>query len=148
MAGFSGFSSHSGLTDVLQCFSRQSEHLLRLVDAIMCANGALSRGEREAIAAFVSQQFATPYCVLFHTVFSEAFSGPVAAMNATVRPLLTYAEAILDPDADHVGAAFEAARNAGRSVEALYEVVDLCDLLSFINTIVRAAGMEPPEAIT
>lgn len=118
------------------------------MDAIICANGALSRGEREAIAAFVSQQIATPYCVLFHTVFSEAFSGPVAATIATVRPLLTYAKAILDPDADQVGAAFEAARNAGRSVEALYEVVDLCGLISFVNTIVRAAGIEPPEAIT
>ncbi|WP_299722347.1 hypothetical protein [uncultured Tateyamaria sp.] len=148
MTGFSGLSKTSSLSDVLQRFPRHSERLLRLLDVIMCDDGALGRGEREAIAAFVSQQTTTPYCVIYHTVFSEAFSGPIAATNESIRPLLTYAGAVLGPDRDRISAAFDAARHAGWSEDALHEVVEVCGLFSLINTIVRAAGIDPPKAIS
>ncbi len=145
MAVFERLSSESSLSDVLKKFPRNSERLLRLLDDIMCADGELSRGEREAIAAFVSKQNTTQYCVFYHTVFSEVFSGPIDDTNRRIKPLLDYARCLRLRDKNEIGSAFELARQAGWGESALYEVVEVCGIFDFINTIVLASGIETPD---
>jgi len=145
MTNFVGLSSDSGLSDVLKMFPRNSEILLRLLDEIMCADGELSRGEREAIAAFISKQNKTPYCVFYHTVFSEIFSGPLEDTNKRIEPLLAYARCLNSKNSDEIATAFDAARKAGWSECATYEVVEVCGIFDFINTIVLASGINTPE---
>ena len=43
--------------------------------------------------------------------------------------------------------AFAAATSAGWSEAALYEVVEVCGMFSFINTIVRATGLAAPDQV-
>ncbi len=145
MTNFDGLSVDSGLTDVLKLFPRNSEMLLRLLNDIMCADGALSRGEREAIAAFISKQNTTPYCIFYHTVFSEVFAGPVEDTNKRIKPLLTYALSLHSKNSDKIKEAFDAALSAGWSEVAVYEVVEVCGIFDFINNIVLASGISTPE---
>ncbi|MBO6894287.1 MAG: hypothetical protein JJ866_20255 [Roseibium sp.] len=145
MTNFVGLSSDSGLSDVLKMFPRNSEILLRLLDEIMCADGELSRGDREAIAAFISKQNTTPYCVFYHTLFSEVFSGPIEETNRRIQPLLTYARCLHSKNGDEIATAFEAARKAGWGENAIYEVVEVCGIFGFINTIVLASGINTPD---
>lgn len=145
MTIFAGLSAESGLSDVLKMFPRNSERLLRLLDDIMCADGELSRGDREAIAALVSKQNTTEYCVFYHTVFSEVFSGPIEDTNTRIQPLLNYARCLQGRDSDEIASAFELARQAGWGESALYEVVEVCGIFDFINTIVLASGINTPN---
>ena len=145
MTNFNGLSSASGLSDVLKLFPRNSERLLRLFNDVMCEDGELSRGEREAIAAFISKQNTTPYCEFYHTAFSEVFSGPVADTNERIQPLLAYALSLHSKNGDEIKKAFEKALKAGWNERALYEVVEVCGIFDFINTIVLASGIDTPE---
>lgn len=145
MAKFSGLSSESGLTDVLKRFPKNAERLVQLLNDIMCDDGELSRGEREAIAAFMSKLNTTPYCVFYHTMFSEAFSGPVDTTNERLQPLLDYARCLHGKKSTAVKDAFDAALDAGWSEAAIYEVVEVSGIFNFINTIVIAAGLTEPE---
>lgn len=145
MGGFSGITAQSGLTEVLTHFPRNSAPLLQLLDRIMCAEGALTRGEREAIAAHVSGLNDVGYCVFYHQMFSEVFSGPVAETQARIRPLLAYADALHRNDEAAIDRSFAAAIGAGWHEAALYEVVEVCGIFSFINMIVRAMGLATPE---
>ena len=145
MTNFTNLSSDSGISDVFNLFPRNSEKLLRLLNDIMCANGELARGEREAIAAFISQQNVTPYCVFMHTTFSEVFSGPIEKTSERIQPLLDYALSLHSRDSDKISMAFEAALQAGWSEGAVYEVVEVCGIFDFINNIVLAAGLNTPE---
>ena len=145
MTNFSGLAIDSGLSDVLNLFPRNSKMLLRLLDDIMCADGELSRGEREAIAAFRSKQNATPYCEFYHTAFSEVFCGSVGETNKRISPLLDHADSLHSKDPDKIKQTFEAALEAGWSENAIYEVVEVCGIFDFINTIVLASGIAPPS---
>ncbi|MDC0660805.1 hypothetical protein N6L27_22595 [Leisingera sp. SS27] len=142
MTNFVGLSSDSGLSDVLKMFPRNSENLLRLLDDIMCADGELSRGDREAIAAFVSKQNTTPYCVFYHTLFSEVISGPIEDTNQRIQPLLNFAECLHSRNNADIAKAFDAVRKAGWSEGAIYEAVEVCGIFDFINTIVLASGLQ------
>ncbi len=145
MPHFAGLRSDAGLSDVLKMFPRNSEALLRLLDDIMCADGELSRGEREAIAAYVSQLNATPYCVFYHSLFSEVFSGPLEETNKRLLPLLTYVRSLHGKNSGAIASAYETALQAGWSAGALYEVVEICGIFDFINTVVLAAGINTPD---
>lgn len=148
MAIFDGLTPGSDLTEVLTLFPRNSERLVRLLHEIMCADGELSRGEREAIAAFVSQQNTTPYCTFYHTVFAEVFDGPIEETRERIQPLLDYALSLHSKNGAKIHAAFKAARQAGWSENALYEVVEVCGIFNFVNTIVLAAGLDAPEGLS
>lgn len=146
MPTFRNLNPESSLSDALRLFPANSGRLLRLLNDIMCAEGELSRGEREAIAAFVSEQNATSYCVYYHTLFSEVVSGPVEATQEQLGPLLIFASKLRHGREEEIANAFTLATDAGWSEKALYEVVEIAGVFSFINTIVRAAGLKPPEA--
>jgi len=145
MTNFDGLSSNSGLSDVLKLFPRNSEMLLRLLNDVMCADGELTRGEREAIAAFISKENTTPYCEFYHTVFSEVFSGSVADTNERIQPLLAYALSLHSKNGEEIKKAFDATLKAGWNERAIYEVVEVCGIFDFINTIVLASGINVPK---
>lgn len=145
MATFSGLSVDSGISDVLNRFPRHSERLVQLLNDIMCDTGALSRGQREAIAAFTSALNTTPYCVFYHTLFSETFSGAMEGTHEQIRPLLDYARSLHGKQRDEILRAFSACLEAGWSEDAIYEVVEVCGIFNLINTIVSAADLATPE---
>lgn len=145
MPTFRDLTAESSLSDALGLFPANSGRLLRLLNDIMCAEGELSRGEREAVAAFVSQQNETPYCVYYHTLFAEVVSGPIQSTNERIEPLLNFAGHLRHGGEEEIAIAFAAAKDVGWSEKALYEVVEIVGIFSFINTIVRAAGLKTPQ---
>ncbi len=146
MTTFSSVTSQSSLTDVLKAFPKNSEKLMRLAHDVMAEPGALSRGEREAIAALVSGLNGVGYCAFYHAIFSEVFSGPDRDTGQRLAPLMTYARHLCQGTGDEVDAAFQAALDSGWSEQAIYEVVEVCGLFNYINCIVRAAKLPAPQA--
>jgi alkylhydroperoxidase family enzyme len=145
MTSFSAIDENSSLTDVLKAFPANSELLLLLAQGVMAREGELSRGEREAIAAFVSRLNDVPYCVFYHTMFSEVYSGPIKATDEKLAPLMTYARLLCRGTQEQLDAAFLAACESGWSEAAVYEVVEVCGLFNYINGIVRAANLKQPQ---
>ena len=146
MAHFEGLTPNSGLTEVLRAFPRNSKPLLHLLNSIMCADGELSRGQRETIAAIVSQQNDVAYCAFYHSLFAEVLTAPNAQPNVDVEPLAEYARRLIVGDSGELDRAFMAALSAGWSQAALYETVEVVGIFNFINTIVKAAGLVQPQA--
>ncbi len=146
MTTFKAIGDQNSLTDVLKAFPRNSAQLLRLTDDVMGGPGELSRGEREAIAAFVSRLNDVGYCDFYHTLFSEILSGPIADTDEKLAPLMTYARHVCQGSDEGRDAAFLAALDAGWSEQALYETVEVCGLFNYINCIVRAAKLHEPVA--
>ena len=54
MTALGGIRPDDGLTDVLTAFPKNAGPLLRLLNRIMCDEGVLTRGEREAIATLTT----------------------------------------------------------------------------------------------
>lgn len=147
MAKLGGISSESELSDVFQAFPKNSEALLRLLNDIMCDDGELTRGEREAVAGFISKHNNVPYCVFQHTMFSEVFSGPIDETNERLQPLLEYARCLNIGNSTDIERAFDRALSSGWNERAIYEVVEVSGIFNFINTIVRAAGLPKPQQL-
>lgn len=145
MTSFSAINQNSSLTDVLKAFPANAELLLRLAQGVMEGAGELSRGEREAVAAFVSRLNEVPYCVFYHTMFSEVHSGPIKTTDENLAPLMAYARHLCQGTQEQLAAAFLAARESGWSEAAIYEVVEVCGLFNYINGIVRAANLKQPQ---
>ena len=145
MTNFTGLAPDSTLPAVFNLFPRNSVKLLQLLNDIMCETGELSRGEREAIAAFISKKNSTPYCVFFHGTFSEVFSGQLEETSERIRPLLNYASSLSNKDSDEIAKASGEALSAGWTEAAIYEVVEICGIFDYINNIVLAAGLKTPE---
>lgn len=132
---------------MLKAFPGNAEKLLHLADDVMGGAGELTRGEREAIAAFVSGLNNVGYCVHYHTLFSEVFCGPIAETNQRLEPLMCYAQRLCASSDDGLDATFQAARDAGWGERALFEVVEICGLFHYFNSIVRAAGLLQPDSL-
>ncbi len=143
---FSSIAEGSNLSDVLKAFPANSERLLLLAEGVMGGPGELSRGEREAIAAMVSKLNDTGYCVFYHTLFSEVFSGPVEVTVRKLDPLMTYARSLCQGTEEELAAAFQKALDAGWNEQAIYEVVEVCGLFNYINGIARAAHLKRPQS--
>lgn len=146
MTNFSDLGPDSSLTDVLGLYPAHAPQLLRLVNDVMCDDGALSRGDRERIAAHVSDHNDVPYCQFFHSMFADAFCATSRGAEQ-LKPLLSYADALLSGQQTQIQNAHQAALAAGWTEPALYEVVEVTGLFNLINTIVLAAGLRAPQAL-
>lgn len=146
MTGLDLLPEKAALGDVLTAFPRNSAKLLNLLNDVMCAPGALSRAERELIAAYTSNLNATGYCVHFHTLFAEILAEDVEAARARLAPLMACVKALGQGSAAGVEAAVAKAREAGWSQEAIFEAVEVSGIFSYINRIVKVGGLIPPQA--
>lgn len=143
---------------VLLRFQRGAKPLLELHEAILRADGPLSVGDREMIAAYVSGLNACVYGVGAHAAVARLMGMPEgliddlvtdldrADVHAKIKPLLAFVRKLtLAPgklsqeDADAV---FE----AGWEEEALYLAVQICCLRSYMDRLVEGVGLIPDPA--
>ena len=146
------------LLQVLQKFPKGVLPLLEFHDEILRGESALSIGEREMIAAYVSGLNACAFCFGSHKMIAGAFGVEEAVFDRLMEdvqtapvpdgltPMLLYAKKLTLEPAKMTPADADAVREAGWDEEALVDVVKVCALFNFMNRIIFGTGVQPQPA--
>jgi len=128
--------------DVLKTYGTAGPELLALHEAVMRGEGALSEGERELIAAFVSELNHCGYCHAVHSGVAKLYGlGNEALTDPKMAPLLAYAEKLTKTPAAITDHDAKAVLEAGWSEQALYEAILVVAMFNFMNRFVEGAGL-------
>ncbi len=153
MAQFPSLPETAHLTDLLVRFPKNIRPLMTYVNAVMRSEGALSVGERELIAAYVSGLNACTFCYGSHTIYARAFGIPeglleqlvenveAADIEPKMKPLLAYVAKLNRLPSRLVSADSQAVFDAGWSEEALFEANEVAGLFNLMNRMVEGGGV-------
>ena len=153
MAHLSSLPEPAHLSDLFQLYPQNVDHLMRFTDGLLRGEGALSIGERELIATYVSGLNACKFCHDSHLIYARLFGidpGVVesilenidtAKVDEAMKPLLRYIEKLNFLPSRIVKADAQAVYAAGWSDEALFEAIKVCGLFNMMNRIVEGAGV-------
>ncbi|MDU8912638.1 peroxidase-related enzyme [Aestuariicoccus sp. MJ-SS9] len=143
------------LSDVFRRFPDTVRPLLELTDAVMRRDSALTVGERELIAAYVSGLNACRFCMDGHEVYARAHGVDPALIAALLddpegadidgrlRPLLAYVAKLTREPSKMVEADAQAVYAAGWTEEALYDAIQTCALFNLMNRVIEGTGVPP-----
>lgn len=128
-----------------------------LAETVLCdASASLSPGERELIAAFVSNLNGTQYCRLLHGAAASAHLGTTtrveavfaggadAEPDARMRALLRIAEAVTRSPQGVTGALVADARAAGADDVAIHDAVLVAATFGMFNRYVDGLATASP----
>ncbi len=153
MALFPSLPQESHLSDVMRQFPENAGPMLVLLEGILRTEGALSIGERELIAAYVSGLNACAFCYGSHRVYSEIFGQRPGLVDSLLRdiddadiapkmkPVLKYVRKLNSLPSRLTQADVDAVLDAGWSQTALYEVVQVTAAFNMMNRIVEGTGV-------
>ena len=153
MPQFPSLPETAHLTDLLVRFPRNVRPLMAYVNAVMRSEGALTVGERELIAAYVSGLNACTFCYGSHTIYARAFGVPegqleqlienveAADADPKLKPLLAYVAKLNTLPSKLVSADAKAVFDAGWSEEALFEANEVAGLFNLMNRMVEGGGV-------
>jgi uncharacterized peroxidase-related enzyme len=147
----------AAVLDVMKAFPESSAPLIDYHQAVLRGPSALTVGERELIAAYVSGLNACHYCTGVHGAVAEVFGveeGVLTALLADVesapvreelKPVFAYVRKLtLTPDRmvqDDADAVFA----AGWAEKTLFDAVSVCALFNFMNRLVEGTGLRADE---
>ncbi len=141
------------LKDLYERFPDNVRPLMAYTDGLLRGAGALSVGERELVATYVSALNACTFCTGAHRAYAEVFGiAPAlidaliedvetAPVDARLRPLLAYVAKLNTLPSRLVQADARAVYEAGWSEAALYEAVQVCALFNMMNRIIEGTGV-------
>lgn len=152
---FSSLPEVASVMDPLTIFKNGASPLLELHDEVLRDESALSVGERELIAAYVSGLNACNYCFGAHVsiassygidehVFEQLIEDPEGAdIDSKLKPLLAYVRKLTLSMTKMIPSDAEAVYAAGWDERALYDVIMVCALFNFMNRLVEGTGCKP-----
>lgn len=160
---FPSLPENATLGDVFGAFPDKLAPWCAYESMVMRGDSALSMGERELIAAYVSGLNACAYCHGAHTVFARAYGIDVDTINAlmadresapvddTLKPILAYVEKLTLTPSRMTEADAEAVYDAGWSETALFDASQVCGVFNLVNRLIEgtgvvASGADPREA--
>ena len=141
------------LSDLFTRYPENLQPLLEFHDGLLRGEGALSVGERELIAAYVSALNACRFCTGAHKVYAEVFGQDPAVIDALIenpatapvddrlRPILAYVARLNTLPSRLTEADAQAVYDAGWDERALYEAVQVCAVFNMMNRIVEGTGI-------
>lgn len=153
MSRFPSLPAKPVLGDVFKRFPAGVACLLEYHDVLLRGPSALTIGERELIAAYVSALNACKYCLGAHTVIAEVHGIPEAELaaliatpepaqvNARLGPILAYVRKLTEAPSSIRDADAAAVFAAGWTEEALFHAISVCALFNFMNRIVEGCGV-------
>lgn len=143
--------------DVMKAFPSSSGPLIDYHDVVLRGPSALTVGERELIAAYVSGLNACHYCHGVHGAVAEVFGveeGVLTALLADVesapvrdelKPVFAYVRKLTLTPSRMVPADADAVFAAGWEEKALFDAVSVCALFNFMNRLVEGVGLRVGE---
>ena len=141
------------LSDLYARFPDNVQPLMVYTDGLLRGEGALSVGERELIATYVSALNACAFCTGAHRAYAEVFGidaglidaliadPETAPLDAKLRPVLAYVAKLNTLPCRLKQADAQAVYDAGWSEAALYEAVQVCALFNMMNRIIEGTGI-------
>ncbi len=150
-------ASVPGIGGLLATRPDTAQPLMMLAETLLRGPSPLSRGERELIAAYVSERNACRYCADSHSAFAaEQLDGgaelvkavlddpATAPISARLRALLRVADEVRAAVAPVSDEAVAAARAAGADDADLHDTVLITAAFCMYNRYVNGLGTELP----
>jgi uncharacterized peroxidase-related enzyme len=144
----------SALLDVLRAYPRVARPLLALHEEVMRSESALTPGERELIAAYVSALNDCGYCHGVHAATAAQFgidpellsalvTDPGSApVSARIRAIIGYVRKLTLEPARVTEADASAVFASGWDDQALHDVIMVCALFNYMNRVVDGLGIQ------
>ena len=148
----------AGVADVYKAHSKIYLHWIRMGEEVMTKASPLSQGERELIATYVSSLNDCEYCraahlpsMQLHGIGQATVDGLItdlgnASVDPKMKPIFAFAKKLTLTPAALTQADADAVYAAGWDEEALHTVVAVTCRFNFMNRLVMAHGLKPPEA--
>lgn len=150
---FPGLGPQATVPDILKMSPDAGVALMELHEAIMRAPSALSAGEREMIAAYVSGLNACRYCHGVHAETAKAYGVPAAAVDrmgndlegagidARMLPLLRVARKLTEKPESLTAEDTQAVYDAGWDEKALHDAIMVVCCFNFMNRLLEGHGV-------
>jgi uncharacterized peroxidase-related enzyme len=160
MAKFPSFGDAATVPDILRLNPEAGRPLLEMHEAVMRRPSALTPGQRELIATYVSGLNGCRYCYGVHAETTKAYADmPSAAIDGLMadteftafdprlRPILRYARTLtLAPSsvtADDAAAVYE----AGWDERALHDAILVIAVFNLMNRLLEGHGVHGDETL-
>lgn len=160
MAKFPSLGAAATVPDILKMSPEAGKALLEMHEAIMRAPSALTPGERELIAAYVSGINQCQYCHGVHAETAKAYEefprGAVdrmlvnletAGFGEKLKPILRLARKLTQAPADVTDADTRAVIGAGWDEKALHDAIMVICCFNFMNRLLEGHGVHGHEAL-
>ncbi|MEJ2888612.1 carboxymuconolactone decarboxylase family protein [Actinomycetospora aeridis] len=158
MSHLSSLPPATTLLDAFRAFPEPVAPLLGLHETVMRGDSALTPGQRELIAAYVSGLNDCGYCHGVHAATARAFGVDEDVLAAALadldsapledgmKPLLHYVGVLTRSPSRVTEADAAAVAAAGWDDRALYDAILVCALFNFMNRVVEGVGIRADEA--
>lgn len=159
MPKFPRLGDNATVPDILKMSPAAGKALMELHEAIMRAPSALSEGERELIAAYVSGVNDCRYCHGVHAETAKAYgisaaavdgmfdSLDVAEIDDRLKPILRLARKLTESPASLTESDTSAVFEAGWDEKALHDAIMVVCCFNFMNRLLEGHGVHGNEAI-
>ncbi|MCG8358529.1 MAG: peroxidase-related enzyme [Kiloniellales bacterium] len=159
MPFLSSLPAEAGARDIFKLNKAAGHAMIDYHTAVMRQPSALSEGERELIAAYVSGLNSCQYCHGVHAQTAAAFgleadllAGLIddleaAGIDEKLRPILRLARKLTQSPGKLVEADTEAVLAAGWDERALHDAINVVCLFNFMNRLVEGHGIEGSEGV-
>ena len=157
MAYLSYTQGFRGVADVFLRDPGLYAPLLQFIEGVMTRESALTRAEREMIAAHVSKRNGCGFCVGAHRWTLAAMEIGWASIEALeegpdgeriddrLRAMLRFAEKLTETPERMGQADVDALRAAGWPDQAIEDAINVVSLFNYMNRLVDAIGIEGDE---
>ena len=156
MPKFPKLGANAAVPDILKMSPEVGRPLLELNEAVMRGASALSPGERELIAAYVSSLNKCRYCHGVHSETARAYGMPylpfggspdTLPVDAKMKPLLDAARKLTLAPASFTDADAEAVYEAGWDEQALHDAIAVICCFNYMNRLLEGHGVHGHDAL-
>lgn len=158
MTNFPSLDESAGMIAAMRVNPAAARLLLAFHTEVMRAPSALSPGERELIAAFVSALNACRYCHGVHESTARAFGadpdlieewleGGLQTAPERLRPLLALARKLTLDQTKVARRDIEAALACGWDERAVHDAINVIALFNFMNRYVHGHGLSLADGV-
>lgn len=157
MSFFESLPKDAGAKDIFGLNPEAGSALIDFHSATLRQPSALSEGERELIAAYVSALNGCRYCTGIHGAVAAAFGVDAGLLTRLVDdpenagadpkllPILHYARVLTETPTRIADAHKQAVHDAGWDERALHDAINVICLYNFMNRLVEGHGIQPGD---
>ena len=154
MSHFSYSKNFQGVADVFLHSPEFYRPLLDFIENVMVGPSALTKIEREILAAHVSRLNGCAFCVSAHHATLAAVEVPehtldtldqganIEGISDHLRHLLVFAEKLTRTPHDMAQANIDALTQLGIAEQAVEDAINVISLFNYVNRLVDAFGVE------
>ena len=157
MSFFKGLPKGAGAKDIFGLNPEAGRALIDVHTATLRQPSALSEGERELIAAYVSALNGCRYCTGIHGEVAAAFGIDAdllsrlmnnldsSGVDPKLLPILRYAKVLTETPTRITETHKQAVHDAGWDERALHDAINVICLYNFMNRLVEGHGVQPGD---